>query len=110
MVYCKEKTTKLITGSNQDWYNLKKSLIEHISCHPTRSSGQTHLKAKQYVLKERKRHAKCCDINNNIIAAAIAVCKMKAAASSYETMVELLSFCGAEIGDICHGRYFMLIT
>ena len=104
MIYDDEKIQKLMTGSNQDWYNFKQSLIEHISCHPSKSAGQFHLKAKQYAVKEKKRQARICEVDSNLVAAAIAVCKMKAAASSYETMVCLLSFCGAEIGDIGHGR------
>ena len=96
---------KLIAGSNQEWYNFKQSLAEHFSCHPTGSSGQSHLKAKQYVLGKRKRHARCCEANNNIIAAAISTCKMKAAASSYESMVGSMSFCGANVGSIGHGRF-----
>ena len=43
-------------------------------------------------------------INDNLTAAAITVCKMKAATASYETIVGLPSFFGAEIGDIRHGR------
>ena len=87
IIYSKEKRVKLIAGSNQEWYNFNQSLTEHLSCHPTRGSGQSHLKAKQYVLGKRKRHARCCETNNNIIAVAISTCKMKAAASSYESMV-----------------------
>ncbi len=105
IVYSKEKMVKLIAGSNQEWYNFKQSLTEHLNCHPTRSSGQSHLKAKQYVLGKRKKHARCCETNNNIIAAAISTCKMKASALSYESMLGLMSFCGANVGDIGHGRF-----
>ena len=96
---------KLVAGSNQEWYNFEQSLTEHLSCHPTRSSGQSNLKAKQYVFGKRKRHTRCCETNNNIIAAAISTCKMKASASSYENLVGLMSFCGANVGDSGHGRF-----
>ena len=42
------------------------------------------------------------EINTNLIAAAITVNKTKSAASSYETIVGLMAFSGAKIGDIGH--------
>ena len=102
MTYDSEKAEKLMTGSNQNWYNLKSNLIEHISCNSIRSAGQLHLKAKHYAVKEKKLIAHSIEINTNLIAAAITVNKTKSAASSYETIVGLMAFSGAKIGDIGH--------
>ncbi|CAB4027232.1 Hypothetical predicted protein, partial [Paramuricea clavata] len=44
------------------------------------------------------------DINTNLVSAAIQVCKMKSAGMAYETMVGFLSSCGADVGNIGHGR------
>lgn len=104
LVYGTEKMEKLMTGSNQDWYNFKRTLIDHITCSSIRSSGQVHLKAKQFAVKEKKKIAKSVEINTNLVATAMTVNKNKGANSSYETTVALMSFSGANIGDIGHGR------
>ena len=104
MIYKSEKSEKLMTGSNQDWYSFKRDLVEHISCSSIRSAGQVHLDAKQYSVNVKKKTAKSIEINTNLIAAAITVNKTKSAALSYETIVGLMGFCGANIGDIGHGR------
>ena len=106
MSYESEKAEKLMTGSNQAWYDFKRCLIEHISCSSIKSAGQVHLKAKQYAVKENKMIAQSIEINTNLIAAAIAVNKTKSAATStsYETIFALMAFSGSKIGDIGHGR------
>ena len=46
MIYKSEKSEKLMTGSNQDWYSFKRDLVEHISCSSVRSAGQVHLEVR----------------------------------------------------------------
>ena len=104
MTYESEKAEKLMTGSNQAWYNFKSCLIQHISCSSIKSAGQVHLQAKQYAVKENKKIAQSIEINTNLIAAAITVNKTKSAATSYKTIVALMAFSGSKIGDIGHGR------
>ena len=67
----------LVTGGNQHWFNLKRSLIDHVSCSQIRSGGQEHFKAKQYEIRERKRDAENVKVITNLVSAAIQVCKMK---------------------------------
>jgi hypothetical protein len=42
-------------------------------------------------------------VNTNLVAAGVQVCKMKAAAMNYESMVGFLSSCGADVGNVGHG-------
>ena len=95
----------LVSGGNQDWYNFKRALTDHVSCSSIRSGGHEHFKAKQYEIKERKRNAQNLKVNTNLVSAAIQVCKMKAAALNYENMIGFLSFCGSDVGAIGHGRW-----
>ena len=74
------------------------------NCSSIRSAGQVHLKAKQFAVKEHKMIAQSIEININLIAAALIVNKTKSAATSYETIVALMAFTRAKIGDIGHGR------
>ena len=94
----------LIRGGNQNWFNFKRSLIDHVSCSQIRSGGQEHFKAKQYEIRERKRNAQNIKVNTNLVSAAIQVCKMKAAALNYENIIGFLSFCGSDVGSLGHGR------
>ena len=55
LVYESEKTENLMTGSNQVWYTFKGFLIDHITCNSIHSSGQDHLKAKQYAVKKEEK-------------------------------------------------------
>ena len=103
-MYEKEKAQCLMAGKNQLWYHFKSALIEHIGCSSSRSGGQEHFKAQQYAIKEKETKARLVDVNTNLVSAGIQVCKMKAASSAYETMVGFLSFCGADVGNIGHGR------
>ena len=74
--------------------------IEHLGCSSIQSGGQEHFKA----MKEQKTQKRINDVNTNLVSAAIQVCKMKSAGLSYEHLVGFLSACGADIGDIGHGR------
>ena len=94
----------LVAEGNQHWYNFKRSLTDHISCSSIRSGGHEHFKAKQYEIRERKRNAENIKINTNLVSAAIQVCKMKAPALNYESMIGFLSFCGSDVESIGHGR------
>jgi hypothetical protein len=100
----KEKTEKLMNGKDQQWYSLKNDLIENLGCSSIRSGGQEHFKAKKYSMKEQKAQKRITDVNTNLVSAAIQVCKMKSAGLSYEHLIGFLSACGADIGDIGHGR------
>ena len=104
LTYERQKTEHLMAGGNQQWYSFKNALIEHIGCSSIRSGGQEHFKAKQHAMKERKIQARNMDVNTNLFSAGIQVCKMKAAGMAYETMVSFLSSCGADVGNIGHGR------
>jgi hypothetical protein len=105
LTYNAENTKKLMSGENQIyWYSFKESLSEHLSCHPHRSGGQFHLKAKQYQAIQKKKKIAQVNSNMTVVSAGIEVCKMKAAGSTFENMIGLLSFCGANVGNIGHGR------
>ena len=93
-----------MAGGNQQWYHFKNAVIEHIGCSSSRSSGQEHFKAQQFAIKEREIKARFLNVNTNLVSAGIQVCKMKSAALAYETMVGFLSSCGADVGNIGHGR------
>ena len=77
-------------------------MVEHLGCSFVRSGGQEHYNAKQFVLKEKQFQKRNMNINTTL--AAIQVCKMKAAGSSYERLVGFLSLCGGDVGNIGHGR------
>ncbi len=93
-----------MSGSNQHWFSFKSTLVEHFRCSLIRSGGQEHFNAKQYAIKEKRRVARNTEVNTNLVSAAVEVCKMKSAASHYENMIGFLSFCGADVGYIGHGR------
>ena len=93
-----------MSGCNQAWYSFKSSMVEHLGCSSVRSGGQEHYNAKQFVLKEKQFQKRNMDMNTTLVAAAIQVCKMKAAGSSYERLVGFLSLCGSDVGNIGHGR------
>jgi hypothetical protein len=104
LFYDKQKTEALMSGENQHWYSLKNAMIEHVGCSSMLSAGQEHYKAKQHILAEMKKKKRITDINTNLVGAAIQVCKMKAAGMSYERMIGFLLSCGADVGNIGHGR------
>ena len=91
-------------GGNQNWYNFKTALVEHFSCSSSRHGGQEHFKALQHAIKEKKIKARNMDVNTNLVSAAVQVCKIKAASMAYESMVGFISSCGADVGNIRHGR------
>ena len=43
-------------------------------------------------------------VNANVVVTAIETCKVKSAAASFESLLGLVSICGADIGNIGHGR------
>ena len=104
LIYEKQKTEALMAGRNQHWYSFKNAMIEHIGCSSLRNGGQEHFKAKQQMMVEKKKKRRVMDVNTNLISSAIQVCKMKAAGMSFESMVGFLSSCGADVGNIGHGR------
>ena len=95
-------------GSAQEWYSFKSRLYEHLSCSSTRNGGNFHMKSLQHQLKEKRRNARNVDVNVNLVAAGIEVCKIKSAGLSYESLVAFLSFCQADVGNIGHGRYLRI--
>lgn len=104
LIYDKNKTESFMAGGNQHWYCFKNCMIEHLGCSSTRSGGQEHFKAKQHAIKENKMKERNMNVNINLVSAAIQVCKIKSAGMSYETMVGFLSACGADVGNVGHGR------
>jgi hypothetical protein len=104
LIYEKKKMASLMEGGNQKWFSFKNALIEHIGCSSTRSGGQEHFRATQHAMKDEKFKARNMAVNTNLVSAGIQVCKMKAAGVAYETMVGFLSSCGADVGNIGHGR------
>ena len=104
LIYDQRKTDSLISGSNQDWYSFKSAIWDHMSCSSIRNGGQFHMKSLQHMFKDNKRKARNTAVNVKLVSAGIEVCKMKAAASHYESVVSLLSFCNADVGNIGHGR------
>eukprot|EP00794_Sanderia_malayensis_P018378 gene18378-20229_t len=106
--YGESKTESLVSGKNQEWYGLKSNLIEHMSCSSMRSGGQFHAAALQHMLKEKQKKTKHMSVTVNIVSAAIEVCKMKAAAVQFESMLSFLSYCQTDIGNIGHSRYAVI--
>lgn len=62
------------------------------------------MKSLQYKFQQERRNARDNAVNVNVVSAGIEVCKMKAAASQFESMIALMSFCQADVGNIGHGR------
>lgn len=102
--YFGEKQQKLIKGKHQSWYGLKSCLQEHLGCHPTRSGGQIHFKAKQYEMKMKRAAKEHLQASVVVVSSAVEICKIKSAAQSHESLIVFLSFCGADVGNIGHGR------
>lgn len=92
-------------GKNQDWYSFKSALCEHMSCSSIRSGGQLHMSALQHKFQVERRALRNNSVIINIINAGIEVCKMKAAATHFESVITLLSICQADVGNLGHGRY-----
>lgn len=93
-----------MNGGNQQWYSFKNAMIEHLGCSSIRNGGNEHFKAKKYIMKESKMQKRNKNVNTNLVSAAIQVCTMKSAGMSYENLIGFLSACGADIGNIGHGR------
>lgn len=104
-MYDEQKTEKLVCGSVQEWYSFKNAICEHMSCSTSRSGGQFHAKALQHMLMEKQRNARNVSVNVNVVSGGIEVCKMKSAATHFETLMSFLSFCKADVGNIGHSRY-----
>lgn len=105
VLYDKKRTELYVSGSNQEWYSFKNALCEHMSCSSVRNGGQFHMKSLQHMFKMKRINARNDAVHINLVSAGIEVCKMKAAALQFESMIALLSFCQADVGDIGHGRY-----
>lgn len=104
LTYSKKKAELFASGSTQKWYSFKNALCEHMSCSSTRSGGQFHMKALQHRIKEERKNAKNMAVNVNVVGAGLEVCKMKASACQFESMIAFLAFCNTEVGNIGHGR------
>lgn len=103
-MYKKDKMELFQKGSNQEWYSFKNTLCEHMCCSSTRGGGQFHMSALQYKFKVERRNARNKAVMINLVNAGIEVCKMKAAASHFESIIALLCICQAEVGNYGHGR------
>ena len=103
IVFDQIKTELLSNGGKQTWYIFKQALREHVNCNFLCSGGHLHLKAKQFALEMLQKENQRMSINANIVATAIVTCKVKSAASSFESLLGLVSFCGADIRNIGHG-------
>ena len=94
----------LIEGGNQTWYSFKSSITDHISCNPKRGGGNFHFKSKQFEAAQEKQYMSTLSATTKVVGCALQVCKIKAAATHFETLVGFLSFCGVDVGNIGHGR------
>ena len=104
VLYDKEQTDELLKGQNQFWYSFKSSLLNHFGCNPSRGGGQFHYKSKQFENSVKKNNQAILSANVKVVGTALQVCKMKAAALHFESMLGYLSFCGVDVGNIGHGR------
>lgn len=77
---------------------------EHLTCHPSRNGGSVHLKAIRYENDVASKLSIKNHADTNLVSTALTVCKIKAAASSFESMIGLLAMCDANVGNIGHGR------
>ena len=66
--------------------------------------GRNISKPFKHAIKEKKIKARNMDVNTNLVSAAVQVCKIKAASMAYKSMVGSISSCGADVGNIGHGR------
>lgn len=79
-------------------------MLEHASCSTTRNGGMMHYKAlvarkQRRIVKGRLQGVLC-----NQLKAALLVVKVKAATLHYENMIGLVHSCGADVGNLGHGR------
>ena len=90
-----------------EWYSFKNALCEHMSCSSTQSGGQFHVKALQHRMKEERKNAKNMPVYVNVIGAGIEVCKMKASASKFESIIAFLAFAKQMLATLhTEGRNF----
>ena len=83
---------------------MENSLNEHLTCHSSRKGGSMHLKARRYENDRTTKLKTKNHVDTNVVSTALTVCKMKAAASSFESMIGLLAMCDANVCSIGHGR------
>ncbi len=100
----KSKAEDLISGKNQAWYNLKRMMQDHVGCSTTRNGGMAHYKTLLLQKQQRTVERNLQQVMANQLSAVLMVVKVKAASLHYENMVGLLHSCGAEVGNIGHGR------
>eukprot|EP00112_Aurelia_sp_Birch-Aquarium-sp1_P004297 Seg1485.5 transcript_id=Seg1485.5/GoldUCD/mRNA.D3Y31 product="hypothetical protein" protein_id=Seg1485.5/GoldUCD/D3Y31 len=100
----KDRVEHLVSGKNQAWYSFKSMLFEHASCSTTRNGGMAHYKA---LVAEKQQHiikARLQQVVSNQMKSALLVVKIKSAALHYENVIGLINSCGADVGNLGHGR------
>ena len=100
----KARVEHLVSGKNQAWYSFKSMLLEHASCSTTRNGGMAHYKALVAQKQRRIVKARLQQVVSNQMKSALLVVKMKYAALHYENVIGLISSCGADVGNLGHGR------
>ena len=98
------KKGRYIEGHNQDWYRLKKRLIDHISCASKKNGGDRHYQALTSKRQRDIRNRGVMNIVRNQLKSALTIIKTKSASRHYEHIIALLSSCGSSVGNHGHGR------
>jgi len=104
LVLSKEKLEQLLAGQCQTWYTFKRSLIDHAGCSTKRNGGFSHYKSLLWRKRKDVLHERMREIISNQLSAALMIVKTKAAGWHYESMMSFLHSCGAEVGNLGHGR------
>ena len=99
-----DRVEHLVSGKNQAWYSFKSMLLEHASCSTTRNGGMAHYRALVAQKQRRIVEARLQQVVSNQIKSALLVVKIKAAALHYKNVIGLINSCGADVGNLGHGR------
>ena len=104
LIVTKEKMEQYLSGHNQSWFSFKRMLLDHAGCSTTRNGGLSHY---QFIVWQKRKNVirkAMTEILCNQLSAALMVVKVKTATLHYESMISFLHSCGAEVGNIGHGR------
>ena len=102
MLFQKPTTDSLIKGQCDRWYKFKNRLLDHMCL--IGDGSKFHSKAMDVFKKQKQLLSRSTLVSKNLMRAMITDVQMGAATRHFETLVAFLATCGADVGDICHGR------
>ena len=89
LIASKEKMLNYIEGHHRDWYRFTKTLLDHISCTPSKHGGSQHLQGIIAKKKRDKKDKTILNVVSNQLKAALTIVKIKSAALYYEDLIGL---------------------